>query len=242
MNSGFTELALALSNSEDCLYVITNKNGKYEMLEISLNNDAEMFERNITLHCRKDINLDNVKATLDIMDLDAKLMKAQMGMSDTMRTADIRLFAGKTYIVKALLKGYYSPIHIINSDTPDNMEVVFYDIEQLRTAKTKLPLVLIGYLSSHSDVLTDNSYYELNNLADFMKDNPDCVVEIMSNVDVADATQAFNISQSRSHTIKKYLVSIGVDKDRIIASGFGNTAYQVADSTAYPIATELRIW
>ena len=242
VNSGFTELALALSNTEDCLYVITNRNGKYEMLEISLNNDADMFERNIALYCRNDVAFGTNRAMMDIVDLDAKLMKAQLSMSDTLRTLDIRLFAGKTYIVQSLLRGYYSPIRIINSDTPDNMEVILYDIAQLKAAKNKLPLVLVSYMAAHSDVLTDNSYYELNNLADFIKDNPDCMVEVISNVADDDAVQAFNLSQSRSHTIKKYLVSLGVDKNRVIASGYGNTGYQVADSTAYPAPTEIRIW
>ena len=201
-----------------------------------------MFERNIALYCRNDVAFGTNRAMMDIVDLDAKLMKAQLSMSDTLRTLDIRLFAGKTYIVQSLLRGYYSPIRIINSDTPDNMEVILYDIAQLKAAKNKLPLVLVSYMAAHSDVLTDNSYYELNNLADFIKDNPDCMVEVISNVDADDAVQAFNLSQSRSHTIKKYLVSLGVDKNRVIASGYGNTGYQVADSTAYPAPTEIRIW
>ena len=43
VNTGFSELSLALSQNEDYLYVITDRNGKYEMLEMSLNNDDNVF-------------------------------------------------------------------------------------------------------------------------------------------------------------------------------------------------------
>ena len=239
VNSGFSELSLSLSQNEDYLYVITNKSGKCEMVEISLpTNDAEQFERDMILYCHD--NLPFGSARLAVIDLDAKLQKGRFAFSDTARQVSLRLFSGKTYIVHSLLQGYYSPICILNADSPEKVEVIYHGIDELKISKVKLPLVLVKYMGEQSDVLTDNSYYELNNIADFMKENPDCMVEIINNVDIDDVEQAFNLSQSRSFAIKKYLVSIGVDKDRIIASGFGNTDYQIEGNTVQP--TAIRIW
>ena len=118
--------------------------------------------------------------------------------------------------------------------------MVYHNIDLLKANKTTLPLVLVDYLGKNSVMLVDKSYYELNNIADFMKNNPNYTVEIIINVDIDDVEKAYNLSQSRSHAIKNYLVSIGVDKDRVIASGFANTAYLSESDTVYQ--TEIRIW
>ena len=144
------------------------------------------------------------------------------------------------YIINSLLNGYYSPICVLNEGSLDNVEMMYYDLDALKNDKTTLPLVLVDYLGKNSVVLADKSYYELNNIADFMKNNLNYKVEIISNVDIEDVEKAYNLSQARSRTIKDYLVSIGVDKDRIIASGFANIAYLSKSDTVYQ--TEIRIW
>ena len=240
VNTGFSELSLALSQNEDYLYVITDRNGKYEMLEMSLNNDDNVFEKDMKIYCNSDLQLGSNKASFVVTDLDAGLPKGNYMFSDNERQVEMRLFTGKTYIINSLLHGYYSPICVLNEYSLDNVEMVYHNIDVLKTNKTTLPLVLVDYLGKNSVMLVDKSYYELNNIADFMKNNPNYTVEIISNVDIDDVEKAYNLSQSRSHAIKNYLVSIGVDKDRVIASGFANTAYLSESDTVYQ--TEIRIW
>ena len=240
VNTGFSELSLALSQNEDYLYVITDRNGKYEMLEMSLNNDDNVFEKDMKIYCNNDLQLGSNKASFVVTDLDAGLPKGNYMFSDNERQVEMRLFTGKTYIINSLLHGYYSPICVLNEYSLDNVEMVYHNIDVLKTNKTTLPLVLVDYLGKNSVMLVDKSYYELNNIADFMKNNPNYTVEIISNVDIDDVEKAYNLSQSRSHAIKNYLVSIGVDKDRVIASGFANTAYLSKSDTVYQ--TEIRIW
>ncbi|MBO7200737.1 MAG: PD40 domain-containing protein [Bacteroidales bacterium] len=240
VNTGFSELSLALSQNEDYLYVITDRNGKYEMLEMSLNNDDNVFEKDMKIYCNNDLQLGSNKASFVVTDLDAGLPKGNYMFSDDERQVEMRLFTGKTYIINSLLHGYYSPICVLNEYSLDNVEMVYHNIDVLKTNKTTLPLVLVDYLGKNSVMLVDKSYYELNNIADFMKNNPNYTVEIISNVDIDDVEKAYNLSQSRSHAIKNYLVSIGVDKDRVIASGFANTAYLSESDTIYQ--TEIRIW
>lgn len=240
VNTGFSELSLALSQNEDYLYVTTDRNGKYEMLEISLNTNYDVFERDIKIYCSNDLKLGANRASFTIVDLAAGLSKGNYMFSDNERLVEMRLFTGKTYIINSLLNGYYSPICVLNEGSLDNVEMMYYDLDALKNDKTTLPLVLVDYLGKNSVVLADKSYYELNNIADFMKNNLNYKVEIISNVDIDDVEKAYNLSQARSRTIKDYLVSIGVDKDRIIASGFANIAYLSKSDTVYQ--TEIRIW
>ena len=210
------------------------------MLKMLLNNNDVVFERDMKIYCNNDLKLGASKASLTIIDLDAGLPKGNYMFSANERLVEMRLFTGKTYIINSLLHGYYSPICVLNAGLLDNVEMIYHDIDELKNNKTTLPLVLVDYLGKNSVTLADKSYYELNNIADFMKNNPNYMVEIISNVDIDDVEKAYNLSQSRSCAIKDYIVSIGVDKDRIIASGFANTAYLSESDTVYQ--TEIRIW
>ena len=83
----------------------------------------------------------------------------------------------------------------------------------------------IGYLSEKTDAMDDNANLHLDYLSAFLNTNANVKIEIISNVNLPSLEEAYQISLNRSEAIKKYLVESGIDKDRIIASGFGNINY-----------------
>jgi len=65
---------------------------------------------------------------------------------------------------------------------------------------------------------------ELNRLVQFMKDNPDVVVELSSHTD-SRGSDAYNqkLSQRRAQSAVDYIISEGIAKSRLIAKGYGET-------------------
>ncbi len=76
-----------------------------------------------------------------------------------------------------------------------------------------------------SAVLTTDAKRVINKkLLDFMKNNPSSVVEIGSHTDArgsADNNQ--KLSEKRAKSVVEYLISNGIDKDRLLAIGYGET-------------------
>ncbi len=57
-----------------------------------------------------------------------------------------------------------------------------------------------------------------------MKKNPNYTLEIEGHTDnTGDAAKNMDLSQRRANTIKKYLVTKGIDEKRLTAQGFGDT-------------------
>jgi outer membrane protein OmpA-like peptidoglycan-associated protein len=65
---------------------------------------------------------------------------------------------------------------------------------------------------------------DLTEIADFMRDNPQTIVEIRAHTDSRGSDEDnLRLSQRRADTVADYLKLMGIRKDRVIAQGFGET-------------------
>lgn len=80
------------------------------------------------------------------------------------------------------------------------------------------------YFELGKDVIQNNYSDALNQVAELMKKNPNYTLEIEGHTDnTGDAAKNMDLSQRRANTIKKYLVTKGIDEKRLTAQGFGDT-------------------
>lgn len=234
-NTGFNEISLALSPDEKKLYIITDRNGKYEAYSISLNNSENNFKKEIDVYCTKKNNTDKTdKIILNVWDIDTRMGNTQYVMNEN--KAKIEVFKNKKYVVFSQLKEHFLSTCFIDEFSPNQIEIECYKISDLQTNNTTLPLH-IGYLSEKTDIMDDNANLYLDYLFDFLNTNPNVNIEIISNVNLPSLEESYYISLNRSNSIKKYLVEKGIDKNRIISSGFGNVNYNKENNTH---TTEIR--
>ena len=81
--------------------------------------------------------------------------------------------------------------------------------------------------------LQSKSYKGLNDVVDIMKANPDMLLKVdghTDNVGKEDMNQT--LSENRANSVKDYLVSKGIDADRITAEGHGETMPIATNNTA----------
>ncbi|SDK29930.1 WD40-like Beta Propeller Repeat [Catalinimonas alkaloidigena] len=93
-------------------------------------------------------------------------------------------------------------------------------------------------------IVLDNIYYdldkanirpdaarELDKLVQVLKDNPNLTIELSSHTDARD-TEAYNLklSQRRAESAVEYLVSQGIDPERLQARGYGESRLLILDA------------
>lgn len=85
--------------------------------------------------------------------------------------------------------------------------------------------------ATSSSVLNDKSKFILKGFARFLKQNPTISVAIQGHTDdVGDDAKNMQLSEERAQGVKNYLVSLGIDKARLSAKGFGETQPKVPNT------------
>jgi peptidoglycan-associated lipoprotein len=87
--------------------------------------------------------------------------------------------------------------------------------------------------------LRPESMVSLDKLVETLIDNPNITIEIMSHTDTRN-TEEYNqvLSQKRAQSVVDYLVSKGIEIDRLTAKGYGKSSTKVVDAVIaaqYPI-------
>jgi outer membrane protein OmpA-like peptidoglycan-associated protein/tetratricopeptide (TPR) repeat protein len=88
------------------------------------------------------------------------------------------------------------------------------------------------YYNTNSADLKKESFIVLEAFADYLKENPNIVLEIQGHTDNVGAVKANEaLSANRAYTVKAYLEEKGVEGKRITAKGFGPNK-PIADNTS----------
>jgi outer membrane protein OmpA-like peptidoglycan-associated protein len=81
----------------------------------------------------------------------------------------------------------------------------------------------IHYDTGKSDIRPD-ARPELDRLVQFLNDNPEVRVELSSHTDSrSSADYNLKLSQQRADEAKKYIVSKGIDANRVVSVGYGES-------------------
>lgn len=98
------------------------------------------------------------------------------------------------------------------------------DLELDKIFKTKMIVIPNIYYDYDKATLRPESKVVLDSVLSFFKDNKDLTIEIGSHTD-SRGSDAYNLklSQARAQSVVDYLVEKGINRDRLIATGYGET-------------------
>lgn len=84
----------------------------------------------------------------------------------------------------------------------------------------------------NSDVLSNKSRFILREFARFLKSNPTIKIMIQGHTDSdGDDVKNLDLSDRRAKGVKSYLISLGIEDDRLEAKGFGEAKPKVENDT-----------
>jgi len=95
---------------------------------------------------------------------------------------------------------------------------------------------------TNSDQITTSSYQELDELAQWMIENPTIVIQLEGHTDFGgNAEASLRLSQARVEAVKEYLIQKKVKKNRIFTKAFGGTQPLTREGTLEERAKNRRV-
>lgn len=161
-----------------------------------------------------------------------------MGMASASAdgTFEIQLIKGETYnfsIAKSGYRKYENQIQITGNQVMNLY--VEEDVVELRKLENLL-------FASSSDKINASSYQELDELAQWLNDNPSIVIQLEGHTDFAGNAEAnLRLSQARVEAVKEYLIDKKVKKSRIFTKAFGGTQPVTQERTPEARALNRRV-
>jgi outer membrane protein OmpA-like peptidoglycan-associated protein len=114
-------------------------------------------------------------------------------------------------------------VELPKKEAPKKDIVTKDDITQTLKDKKKLTLNNVHFDTNSSELLSE-SFPILNQIADFLRDNPETRIRITGHTDLTGDTALNKIlSLERAESVRAYLHSKGIDRKRMIADGKGST-------------------
>jgi OmpA-OmpF porin, OOP family len=135
----------------------------------------------------------------------------------------IEFSSKNTFIIRVGARGYMNVEETIRWDEPEQSLVLKnYYLEPLEVGKVfKLNNVLFNRATA---TMVDSAYVELDIVYRMMMDNPGIYIELSGHTDnQGNARKNVELSQARVDVVKEYLVSKGIQADRITGKGYGGT-------------------
>lgn len=114
-------------------------------------------------------------------------------------------------------------VELPKKEIPKKDIVTKDEITQTLKDKKKLSLNSVHFDTNSSELLSD-SFPVLNQIADFLRDNPESKIKITGHTDLTgDVALNKILSLERAESVRTYLHSKGIDRKRMISDGKGST-------------------
>jgi len=173
------------------------------------------------------VNLSECYVVIDDGETQEKLYSDEQGQFIVLLEKD------KEYKIRASKIGYLNAIKSINTynlDVPEGSLTTTLNIE-----------LVLAKIYSNVEITLENIYYNFNkwdirddakptldSLTNILEDNPQIKIQLSSHTDCrADDEYNQILSQKRADSAVRYIASKGIEPDRMIAKGFGESALAV---------------
>jgi OmpA-OmpF porin, OOP family len=167
-----------------------------------------------------------------ILFVSKKTGETYSGVSDSNGKFSIEIPGADSYQIK--IKGVGEDQDYYTMDIPalnENQSYGLYELE-IKFEPPRVFTLENVLFDTGKAVIRSSSNTELKELFDYLSLKTDIRVEIAGHTDdVGEADDNLLLSQNRANAVKNWLVQRGIDKDRIIAKGYGETKPVASNTT-----------
>jgi outer membrane protein OmpA-like peptidoglycan-associated protein len=137
----------------------------------------------------------------------------------------VTLPINKQYALFVNREGYLPYSVHFNLTVPENSDEPYHRDVPLEKIKSDRTGILANVLFDlDSDNLREESFVELNEFAQFLKDQPTIAIDLQGHTDSqGDDAHNLDLSKRRAKAVYEYLVSQGIEAKRMTHKGYGET-------------------
>ncbi len=143
----------------------------------------------------------------------------------------VSLPVNKKYALNVSYPNYSFFSQTFDMKNTDGLEAIRMDVPMVPISSS-IPVVLNNvFFDLGKASLRLESYVELEKLREFLEMNPSTKIEIGGHTDTrGDALENMKLSTDRAKSVYDYLISKGIDKNRLAYKGYGETINVISDS------------
>ncbi len=194
---------------------------------LTINKDIIYADRNIIMKG----NAVECNTTIPIQDLTVDLEKndksfKKMTLTDANGIFTFRFAPDGAYTLQGKKEGFFSQREEINASNYNRDKTLFVKLEICEEKADCSKAINLKNILFDIDryEIKEIAKIELNKLVQFMKENPNVVVEIGSHTDCRSSNEHNNtLSQNRANSSVDYIVSQGIARNRIKGKGYGES-------------------
>lgn len=227
INTEYDEKFFVLSASGKHGYVASNRPGTLGGMDIfRIDFDKPANARITTLSgiITDEKTKHPLEAQIVLVDNESQKEIARFSSNSATGKYLVILQAGKNYGISVRKEGYL--FHSENFDIPKEAEFTETgkNIELKRIIPGEKIILRNIFFDFAKSTLRPESFTELDLVVKIMKENPDIKVRINGHTDNVGSDESnIKLSQGRAQSVVDYLTKRGINKDRIVAKGFGET-------------------
>lgn len=233
INTHADENSLLVSADGEIAFFASDREGGYGDLDIYYFEMPENFKPTKTTYFEGLVYDINTNAPLNgkfyLYDLKTKKEIVRSQADPVSGEFLVSLPTNASYALSVEMEGYLNFSKNFDMQLKDDQESYKMNIPMIPIT-TSAPIVLenIFFDLNKADLLPE-SQVELNKLYEFLTKNPSVKIEISGHTDFRGDTKLNQeLSQNRANSVVTYLVSRGIDKNRLEAKGYGSTQPKIA--------------
>jgi len=151
----------------------------------------------------------------------------------------VSLPLNREYALNVSLPGYLFFSQNFNMTLPDNQEAFLMDVPLVAIDSDHPVLLKNIFFDFSASTLRPESSIELDKLVELLTLNASISIELSGHTDArGDDKLNLKLSQDRANSVVNYLVSKGIDKERLVAKGYGASQPIYSQAAIDKMATE----
>lgn len=226
-NSSHNEKSISFNKNGQSILVCSNVRGRYGCYSVPSRHVGNAEFTTVTVYS------DSVGMTIDIYDA-ANTVKLHNNQElERGGKWQSSFYSSKQYILLCQCNGLFIPGIVFTPSAKPSIHPAAYDESSLLNLAKQGSVIPLSTLSQGiADALANPmALSEMDHLATFLKQHPSLVVELVIHTAGNNDRQCFTESQQQGQTIKKYLISKGIQSDNIIVSAYGNSMTKQGKAT-----------
>lgn len=220
INTGFDESGLSFGPGEKRIYLAANSaDSLYSCYSIPTWHETSNPHRTYIVDM---VGMEGVSPRVRVADMQQQTIIQIVDTLDETGAVTLDVHKEKTYAVMGDAGNYFVPAIVLNPGDRERQQLRGYFFSELVAMDKPVPLCSVGFDVSTGELLPI-AQLQLEQLAQFLSDNPQGIVEVVVDVAGIDDALAYQRSLARGRVVRDYLTGRGIDSTRIIVSAYGNS-------------------